>query len=451
MRGMEAPPTPRITCRDRLKAGRPVLHYPLEAFAWAHILAIQWLPWLAPYAMQETYFLRGLALGVAVEGGNIVISFALYRLGYILTFPKMLDLCLLSALVPLLIATYVGNDDVQFGCWAYMQLAINCAAAGTITPAVPLPPQLSVCLPHKRAFSVAEQYMRDVEGGDHRMWDRPAWIKHNWWINLLWAVTMTLMAAATAVSGATAHPDRTWVRFWAPGRLGCCVPWGGRPLTVKGELGLRQVPTLISPPGVVTAARHRHWVAGCAETQQQQTHPCLRLTRGAPDPDPTVTTRTFPPDTVNFPTPPPLRLPTPPPDGTNTLLALQSTAGTIANYDVQLGIFGAAVLINLVYTLCLRRYYKPSKGGDSPPSLDSAPMAPDVGPGLGRDLELAQHATQDGHKAQQVSRKEGREPAPPQPDSRGKVSPPQSESPHHPGRDADSPPMSVESYGPTAS
>lgn len=52
MRGMEAPPTPRITCRDRLKAGRPVLHYPLEAFAWAHILAIQWLPWLAPYAMQ---------------------------------------------------------------------------------------------------------------------------------------------------------------------------------------------------------------------------------------------------------------------------------------------------------------------------------------------------------------------------------------------------------------
>ncbi|MEW5297827.1 MAG: hypothetical protein WDW36_001008 [Sanguina aurantia] len=52
--------------------------------------------------------------------------------------------------------------------------------------------------------------MEDVEGGDHRMWDRPAWIKHNWWINLLWAVTMTLMAAATAVSGATAHPDRTW-------------------------------------------------------------------------------------------------------------------------------------------------------------------------------------------------------------------------------------------------
>lgn len=77
-------------------------------------------------------------------------------------------------------------------------------------------------------------------------------------------------------------------------------------------------------------------------------------------------------------------------------------------------------------------------------------MAPDVGPGLGRDLELAQHATQDGHKAQQVSRKEGREPAPAagQP---GKGLTPQSESPHHPGRDADSPPMSVESYGPTAS
>ncbi|MEW5315592.1 MAG: hypothetical protein WDW38_007009 [Sanguina aurantia] len=331
MRGMEAPPTPRITCRDRLKAGRPVLHYPLEAFAWAHILAIQWLPWLAPYAMQETYFLRGLALGVAVEGGNIVISFALYRLGYILTFPKMLDLCLLSALVPLLIATYVGNDEVQFGCWAYMQLAINCAAAGTMW--------LSVCLPHKRAFSVAEQYMRDVEGGDHTLWNRPAWIKHNWWINLLWAVTMTLMAAATAVSGATAHPDRTW-----------------------------------------------------------------------------------------------------------------SMAGIIANYDVQLGIFGAAVLINLVYTLCLRRYYKPSKEGDSPPSLNSTPMAPDVAVGLDRDLELAQPATQNGHKVQQVSRKEGREEfSSSQSDSKSKVSSSQSEFPHIQERDSESPPMTVESYGPTKS
>ncbi|MEW5312403.1 MAG: hypothetical protein WDW38_004041 [Sanguina aurantia] len=56
--------------------------------------------------------------------------------------------------------------------------------------------------------SVMDQYYRDVEGPPI-VWADPNFVLHGYVLNWLWFVSMLLMTAATAVTGATVHRDRT--------------------------------------------------------------------------------------------------------------------------------------------------------------------------------------------------------------------------------------------------